>query len=245
MTGNPIIHIPAPAKIIGLKSLTSDIKLFRLRFVNNETGRGFRFIPGQFLQVSATGVGEAPFSPVSGPGSDGLLELCIRQAGHVTSKLHTLQEGDLVYVRGPFGNGFPVHEMKGHNLYLLAGGLGIVPLHSLLRYLVERRESFGAITFMYGAKEPSALLLREDLQEVSCEKNVKLMLTVDFATEDEAGKLLCNIGLLPDLLRGTSIIAEKSYAAVCGPPAFIDALSASLSRWALETNASCSAWREE
>ncbi|WP_459816275.1 FAD/NAD(P)-binding protein [Geotalea toluenoxydans] len=219
MTGNPIIHIPAPAKIIGLKSLTSDIKLFRLRFVNNETGRGFRFIPGQFLQVSATGVGEAPFSPVSGPGSDGLLELCIRQAGHVTSKLHTLQEGDLVYVRGPFGNGFPVHEMKGHNLYLLAGGLGIVPLHSLLRYLVERRESFGAITFMYGAKEPSALLLREDLQEVSCEKNVKLMLTVDFATEDEAGKLLCNIGLLPDLLRGTSIIAEKSYAAVCGPPA--------------------------
>lgn len=215
---NPMITTPASARIQVVRSLTPDIKLFRLRFIDDTDCR-ITFTPGQFLQVSAPGAGEAPFSPLSAPGSDGILDLCIRKVGHVTTSLHALQEGDMVHIRGPFGNGFPTGRMEGKDLLLLAGGLGIVPLHSLLMYLVQRRELFGNITFMYGAKEPAALILREELQEACCNSAVKFMLTVDFATEDEAGRHLCNIGLLPDLLKGTSITTDNGYAAVCGPPA--------------------------
>jgi NAD(P)H-flavin reductase len=213
-----IVHTPAPVRIEAVRSLTADIKLFHVRFIES-LPPPFAFIPGQFLQISAPGAGEAPFSPLSAPTADGTLSLCIRKAGHVTSKLHTLNEGDVIYVRGPFGNGFPVQQMEEHDLFLLAGGLGIVPLHSLLFYLMERRQRFGTITFMYGAKEPSALILREELQAACCHSNVNFMLTVDFASQDEAGKILCNIGLLPDLLKGVSIVPDRSYAAVCGPPA--------------------------
>jgi NAD(P)H-flavin reductase len=213
-----MIHTPEPAVILGVKLLTPDIRLFRLKLANDGAARDFGFVPGQFLQVSAAGAGEAPFSPVNVPGHDGIIELCIRKAGHVTSKLHTLQEGDAVHVRGPFGNGFPVKQMEGQDLFLLAGGLGIVPLHSLLLYLVQRRQRFGTVTFMYGAREPSTLLLREELQDMTCKSDIKLMMTVEFAPEDDAGNTSCNIGLLPVLLKGTVITPDQSYAAVCGPP---------------------------
>nr|WP_279342482.1 FAD/NAD(P)-binding protein [Geotalea sp. SG265] len=220
----PMIETPVPAVILAMKPLAPDILFFSLQLDTGTVSSNFSFVPGQFLQISAAGAGEAPFSPVNLPGDDGVIELCIRKAGHVTAKLHTLQTGDYVHVRGPFGNGFPVKQMEGQDLFLLAGGLGIVPLHSLLSYLVMHRQRFGAITFMYGAKEPSALFLRQELQDMACTGNIKFMVTVEFAPEDETGKTSCNIGLLPDLLQGAIITAERSYAAVCGPPALYKCL---------------------
>lgn len=219
-----MVNTPVPAVILAVEQPAADIRFFRLQLDDGRASRNFCFTPGQFLQVSAAGAGEAPFSPINCTGDDGIIELFIKKAGHVTAKLHTLQEGDLVHIRGPFGNGFPVKHMERQNIFLLAGGLGIVPLHSLLSYLVMHRQRFGTITFMYGAKEPSALLLRQELQDLACTGNIKLMVTVEFAPEDEAGKSSCNIGLLPDLLQGTVITADKSYAAVCGPPALYKCL---------------------
>lgn len=218
----PVDHmtnIPSPAEIIEIKPISGDTALFRLRLMDAEAARDFTFVPGQFVQVSAPAAGEAPFSPVNPPGNDGTLELCVRKVGHVTSRLHKARQGEMVGIRGPFGIGFPVTEMAGKDILLLAGGLGIVPLHSLLCYLLEQRDVYGSITLMYGAREPSALLLRDELRELACRRDMRLMLTVDFAADENACEPSCNIGLLPDLLRGVPITADNCYAAVCGPPA--------------------------
>ena len=212
-------NIPAPAEIVEVRQVSGDTALFRLRFRDEETGNGFTFVPGQFVQVSVPAAGEAPFSPLSPPRSDGTLDLCVRKAGHVTSRLHKAREGEMVGIRGPFGTGFPVEEMMGKDVLLLAGGLGIVPLHSLLWHLLEKRDAYASITLMYGAREPSALLLREEMTALACRRDMRLMLTVDFSAEEWTAEPACNIGLLPDLLRGAPIAADNCYAIVCGPPA--------------------------
>jgi sulfhydrogenase subunit gamma (sulfur reductase) len=219
MPVDQMTNIPSPAEIVALRPISGDTTLFRLRLTDEEAARGFTFVPGQFVQVSAPAAGEAPFSPVNPPRNDGTLELCVRSVGHVTSQLHKARQGEMVGVRGPFGMGFPVAEMTGKDILLLAGGLGIVPLYSLLCHLLEHRDAYASITLMYGAREPSALLLREELRDLACRRDMRLMLTVDFAAEEGACEPSCAVGLLPDLLRGSPIVADNSYAAVCGPPA--------------------------
>ena len=213
-----MINIPSPARIVALQPLSGDTTLFRLQ-LEEEAAAGFSFTPGQFVQVSAPAAGEAPFSPVNPPRNDGMLELCIKKAGKVTSLLHKAETGGTLWVRGPFGTGFPMVEMVGRDILLLAGGLGIVPLYSLLGSLLAQRDRYASITLMYGAREPAALLLRDELAELACNGEMRLMLTVEFAAQETAGEPVCNIGLLPDLLRGSPVAVNNCYAAVCGPPA--------------------------
>lgn len=208
--------IPATATITEIKPLSGDTSLYRLRLEDEET---FTFTPGQFVQLSVPAGGEVPISLAGPPAEDGTLELCIRRVGHVTDMLHHLSAGEMLGIRGPFGNGFPVAEMRGKDVLLLAGGLGIAPLRSLLYYLLERREDYGTVTLMYGAKEPAAILFREELAELSCRRDMRLLLTVDFLTEEPPGELACNVGLLPELLRGVNLRLERTVACVCGPPA--------------------------
>jgi len=133
--------------------------------------------------------------------------------------LHHLIPSDRVGVRGPFGNGFPISDWTGRNILLMAGGLGIAPLRSLLYALLMRRGEFGEITLMYGAREPSAILFKEELAELSGRRDMHLFLTVDFAREESPGGLTCNTGLLPTLLGGVNFSTIDTVAAVCGPSA--------------------------
>jgi NAD(P)H-flavin reductase len=187
--------------------------------MENGEGVQFDFIPGQFVQISVPAGGEAPISLASPPRPGNSLELCVRRLGQVTGMLHRLLPGDRVGVRGPFGNGFPLSEWTGRNILLIAGGLGMAPLRSLLYALLMRRGEFGEITLMYGAREPSAILFKEDLVELSSRRDMHLFLTVDFATEEPPGGLACKTGLLPTLLRGVNFSTADTVAAVCGPPA--------------------------
>src|SRR6266581_6811039 len=154
--------IPLPATITSLQKLSGDTSLFRVRLNTVAGGGAFDFIPGQFIQLSVPGGGEAPISLASPSLDDGTMELCIRQVGHVTAMLHGLPAGAKVGVRGPYGNGFPVAEWRGKNILLLAGGLGIAPLRALLYFLLRQRAEFGEITLMYGAREPAAILFKEE-----------------------------------------------------------------------------------
>lgn len=215
MVGRDGIDQPATARIVEMRRLSGDTTLFRLL---PEVPGGIAFTPGQFVQLSVPAGGEAPISLAGELGADGLLELCVRKAGHVTSMLHDKRPGGVVAIRGPFGTGFPVAEMARKDVLLLAGGLGIAPLRSLLLYLLRHRESYCSITLMYGAREPAAMLFREELVELAAKGDFRLFLTVDFVSEELPEGLVCNIGLLPALLRGGSFAAASTYAAVCGPP---------------------------
>jgi sulfhydrogenase subunit gamma (sulfur reductase) len=211
--------VPLPATITGRRELSGDTTLFSLMLGDTESAQNFTFTPGQFIQLSVPGSGEAPISLASPPSDNGAMELCVRRVGHVTEMLHKLGIGNQLGIRGPYGNGFPVTGWQGKNILLIAGGLGIAPLRSLLYFLLSRRNEFGTITVTYGAREPSALLFKEELAGLSARPDIRLFLTVDLATDEPPLGLVCNTGLLPELLNEVNITAQNIVAAVCGPPA--------------------------
>jgi NAD(P)H-flavin reductase len=228
---NPaLVHpqLPCPATLIERRELSPDTALFRVAPHPAILGALSRFIPGQFVQLSVPGAGEVPISPADLPAEDGTLELCVRRVGHVTNHLHAARPGEPLGLRGPFGTGFPVGEMTGSPVLLLAGGLGIAPLRSLLFHLLRNRSAYGEVTLMYGAREPALMLFREELVQLAARAQLRLYLTVDFAPLEPAGSFSCAVGLLPDLLKGFRFDAAQSYAAVCGPPALYRCLAGEL-----------------
>lgn len=207
---------PLPARIQTIRELTADTVLFRLQL---DDKRGFPFMPGQFVQLSVPGGGEVPISPADLPTEDGTMELCVRRFGHVTSLLHRSRTGDSVGIRGPFGNGFPIDAMAGKDVLLLAGGLGIAPLRSLLFHLLRHRSDIRSLTLMYGAREPAVMLFKDELLALASTGSLLLLLTVDFLSGTGQAEPACNVGLLPTLLKGVQLEPGRSCAAVCGPPA--------------------------
>ena len=223
-------HIPFAATLLERRDLSEDTALFRILPEASALEPLSAFIPGQFVQLSVPGGGEVPISPADLPSADGTLELCVRRVGHVTELLHQAKAGAPLGIRGPFGTGFPLKEMEGRPVLLLAGGLGIAPLRSLLMHLLRNQDRFGEITLMYGARRPKLMLFREELAALAAKGGLRLYLTVDFAPEEPVGTYSCAVGLLPDLLKGYRFDAENSYAAVCGPPPLYRCLTADLER---------------
>lgn len=176
------------------------------------------FEAGQFFQLSVPGGGEAPFSPVNAPLAGAPLTFCIRRVGHVTSLLHRLETGDAVALRGPFGNGFPLQRMEGRPLLVVAGGLGIVPLRSLLESLAMVRQRYGDITLLYGARSPQQLLFACELLEMGKSRDIRVRLTADLVDEEAPPAFVCRTGLVNELLLAEKIVLDGTCAALCGPP---------------------------
>jgi len=211
--GNP--YLPHMARIVRIYPLVEDNHLFTLRFLDESLANSFRFHPGQFVMLSVPGVGEAPISISSSPSRPGVLELCIRRTGRVTNALFRLKPNEVVGLRGPYGNGFPLQRMTGQDLLIVAGGLGMAPLRSLLWYALDNRDRFREITLMCGAKTPAAMLFREELNSLVGRVDVRCLLTVD---ADPTGAWTNRIGLLPQLFDHFTIVPARTHAAVCGPP---------------------------
>jgi len=206
---------PELARIVRIHQMVPDNYLFHFRFVDQDKCESWNHLPGQFVELSVIGTGEAPISISSPPSRRGFLELCVRRAGRVTSALYRLPTNALVGIRGPYGNGFPVEEMEGNDLLIVAGGLGMAPLRSLLWYAIDNRERFGNITLMYGARTPEDMLFREELLSLAEVKDLNTLLTVD---RDPRGGWKHHTGLLPTLFQHARIDPERTYAAVVGPP---------------------------
>ncbi len=207
-------YMPEPARIIRTLPQILDHQLFQIRFEEEETGKSFNYRPGQFVMLSVIGTGEAPFSISSSPSRPGVIELCVRRVGHVTDALFRLPSNAAVGIRGPYGNGFPLEKLKGNNLLLVAGGLGMAPLRSLLRYTLDNRSKFKDVILMYGAKNPDDMLFKYELLELIDQPDVKCLLTVD---KDESGIWKAHVGVVTTLFQNLEIDAKKTYAAICGP----------------------------
>ena len=129
-SGESRLYTPEIAAVARVKPLTEREQLFEIRL---DGGRSLGHKPGQFVQVSVLGVGEVPISVSSSPSrSNGSFELAVLQVGNVTGALHRLEPGARVGIRGPFGTNFPVDEMRGQDVLFVAGGIGLVPLRSLI-----------------------------------------------------------------------------------------------------------------
>ena len=212
-TDNP--YFPRMARIVRIVEMVEDNHLFTMRFIDDADTRAFRHRPGQFVMMSIPGAGEMPISISSSPTRPGVLEFCVRRVGRVTDALYRLRTNDLVGIRGPYGNGFPVEAMHDDNLLLVAGGLGMAPLRSLLWYALDNRHRFLDITLMYGARTPDVMLFRDELITLVSRTDMKCLLTVD---DDPSGTWKNHFGVLPSLFEHAVIDAPTTYAAVCGPP---------------------------
>jgi len=206
---------PHLARIVRIDPEVKDNYLFQFRFLDENMVKGFDHRPGQFVMLSVLGTGEAPISISSSPTRPGIIELCVRRTGRVTDALYRLKHNDVVGIRGPYGNGFPIEEMEGNSLLIIAGGLGMAPLRSLLWYALDNRSLFKDVTLMYGAKSPEEMLYRERLVSLTKRQDLNCLLTVD---RDPTGTWKEHVGLLPGLFDFVQIDANTTYAAVCGPP---------------------------
>jgi sulfhydrogenase subunit gamma (sulfur reductase) len=206
---------PRLARIVRIHRMVPDNFLFQLRFADDDVAEAWEHRPGQFVELSVIGTGEVPISISSPPTRKGMLEFCVRRVGRVTSSLYRLPTNSLVGIRGPYGNGFPIEEMEGHDLLVVAGGLGMAPLRSLLWYALDHREKFGNITLMYGARTPGEMLFREELLSLTEVADLTTLLTVD---RDPDGTWKHHVGLLPTLFQKVQLDPARTYAAVVGPP---------------------------
>jgi NAD(P)H-flavin reductase len=208
---NNSIFLPEIAEVISTRQLTEMEKYIELKI--KET-REFEFIPGQFIQLSVFGIGEAPISISSSPFKKDTIGLCVRKAGDVTSAIHKLEAGSYIGIRGPLGNGFPVEEMKGKDLLFIAGGLGLAPLRSLINYVLEKRDDFAKITILYGAKNPGEILFADELKLWKTRKDIELDITLDKPDDNWSGKS----GVITRLIPPLDLEPTNTYALVVGPP---------------------------
>lgn len=214
MKRNP--YKPEPMRIIRKYDLTSDTRFFQIRPIDIGRAQTLRYDPGQFMMISIPGVGEGPFSISSTPTRPGLLEFCIRRVGMLTDAIFKLKENQIIFVRGPYGNGFPIEKMIGKNIIIVAGGLGAAPLRSVLLYALDNRDLFERVIYLHGARTPQDMLFRDEFLELKQRDDLEIFLTVD---KDPSGTWTEHIGVVTKLFEYVKDIdPENTFGVVCGPP---------------------------
>jgi len=207
-------YIPYPAIIEEIRKETFDTKTFHVRFKDNKLAKDFKYKQGQFMEISVFGAGEAPISITSSPSRQGFLEFTIRVAGKVTKSIHNLGKGNYLYMRGPYGNSFPFEEIKGKNIYFVAGGIGLAPLRSLINMVFDNRKDFKRIKLLYGAKTPDELCFKDELEAWKKIPDTEVWLTVDKPCDGWG----CRVGVVTELWKDTHVHPENAVSIVCGPP---------------------------
>lgn len=206
------IYLPYLAEIAAIRPMTALEKVFTIELPK---GMSLGHRPGQFMEVSVFGVGEAPISISSSPSrSNGTFELCVRKVGDVTTALHSLKPGDKIGLRGPFGRGFPYENFRGKDILFVPGGLGLAPLRSLINQVLDERALYGRVIILYGARNPGELLFKDELKAWGERDDVELYVTVDRGDETWSG----NVGVVTTLFKHISIYPRNTVGITCGPP---------------------------
>ena len=217
--GEPLL-VPRMTALMGMRPLTDDTVLLALP----PHGGPGAYRPGQFMELSVLGLGECPISITSTPTRPARLEFAVRDVGAVTHALHNLDVGDAIGIRGPFGNGFPTDALKGRDVYVIAGGIGLAPLRSLVNYMLDRRGEFGAIDIVYGARTPGLLCFVEEFDAWRSAPGTRLHLTVDAEAPGWKG----SVGFVPQIVHGLALPPANRTVVVCGPPVMIKFVLADL-----------------
>lgn len=202
-------YAPAPAIVERATRISEHERLFSIR----PEAVPLAFDPGQFFMAGLAGYGEGPFSVASPASEDGSFDLCIRAVGNLTRALHRLVPGDTMWVRGPFGRGFALEGLKGKDLLFVAGGIGIVPMRSLVLEVLAEREEYGELSLVYGARSPGDLLFNNEIEDWS-RLGVRASVTVDTPADGWTG----NVGVVTTLMPELTVDPSSTVAAVIGPP---------------------------
>jgi NAD(P)H-flavin reductase len=214
---NPYLPFLARVEKVKIETEDKNIKSFDFTYLNEGEEDTFSYLPGQFAEISVFGKGEAPFGMASSPTEKGHLKFSINKVGVVTSALHDLEEGEVVGIRGPLGNHYPLDEFEGKDVVIIGGGFAFTTLRSLLIYMQNKRDKYKDITVIYGSRSPGLLLYKNELEDWKKNNDLKTYITVDKG--DDAWDGL--VGFVPNITKEAAPSSENAYAVVCGPPIMI------------------------
>lgn len=189
------------------------IHTYRLRLNDEEARRNFRFTAGQFNMVYLFGVGEVAISIVSDPEEPERLDHTIRSVGRVTSAIAQLQAGETLGIRGPFGQGWPLHAARGHDVVIVTGGLGCAPVMGAIEYIFRRRLHYGSVKIIHGVKSPRDLVFHERFEAWSKRPDTEVLLASD--RPDKTWRY--HVGVVTELFEHVSIDPPKTMVLMCGP----------------------------
>jgi NAD(P)H-flavin reductase len=206
-------YLIQPATIVEKIREADDIDTYRLQFVDEQVRRSYRFSAGQFNMVYLFGVGEVAISIVSDPDQPDSLDHTIRAVGRVTRAIAGLKIGDVLGIRGPFGQGWPLADIRGKDIVVVTGGLGCAPVVGAIEYIFRRRSDFGAVRILHGVKTPHDLLYHERFETWRQHPDTKVYLTSDRADKNWQ----YHVGVVTGLFHEVRIDPARTAVLMCGP----------------------------
>ena len=208
--------IPKLGVITDIRIDTPDVKTFRV--LTHDGKKPFIHRPGQCAMLSIPGVGEAMFSITSSPTNEEYMEFSIKRCGCFTEVLHSVEVGQEVTIRGPYGNEFPVDtEFAGKDLLFIAGGIALAPLRSVINYVRHYKKNYGKIDIVYGARSKEDLVdYNEIIDEWMKDEGVDVHLTIDREQPNWDG----HVGFVPNFVKELNFSTDKTVI-LCGPPIMI------------------------
>ena len=201
-------YLPIPAKVAEVIDETPTIKTLVL-----EPDQPMPFRAGQFIQLTLPGVGEAPFTPSSSPTEPERIAITILKTGCVTERFHECAVGQTLGLRGPFGMGYPLDELAGHEVLVIGGGVGLAPLRALILALLDDMKGVKRMSIKYGARCVDELLYRDQHDTWAKHENVDFTCTIDNPQNGWDG----HVGVVTTLLKDLDVDKAKTHAFVCGP----------------------------
>jgi NAD(P)H-flavin reductase len=186
---------------------------FTLELEPADGGAPLGFAPGQFNMLYFFGVGEVPISVSGDPAKPKILVHTTRAVGAVTKAMSALKVGDTLGIRGPYGNTWPVAAIEGHDVAIIAGGIGLAPLRPAIYHILSNRDKYGKVSLLYGARTPEDILYRKELEHWRARFDLETMVTVDRAAMGWRG----NVGVVTTLIGRASFDPAHTSAMICGP----------------------------
>ena len=221
--------IPKIGVVTDIRIDTPDVKTFRV--VTPDGKKAFEHKPGQCAMLSVPGVGEAMFSITSSPTNQEYMEFSIKKRGCVPERLHSMEVGQQITIRGPYGRPFPVDtEFVGKDMLFIAGDIGLAPLRSVIDYCRHYRDRYGKIDIVYGSRSMQDLVdYKEIIDEWANDAGVTVHLTIDREQPEWTG----HVGFVPNYVKELGFSPDK-IAILCGPPIMIKFTLAGLTELGFE-----------
>ncbi|HEX2974116.1 MAG TPA: hypothetical protein VHP11_17415, partial [Tepidisphaeraceae bacterium] len=174
--------MPVPARITAVKEENFNTRTYRIEIIDTPIRQAYRWVPGQFNMLYVPGVGEAAISISSDCERPEYLEHTIRMVGSVTRAIDRLGQGGLIGLRGPFGTGWPLAQLEGRDVVILAGGIGLAPLRPVVYWLLHHRQRVHRVVLLFGCRTPPDRIYIDELEAWEAQRQIDVLVTVDNAT---------------------------------------------------------------
>ena len=208
-----LLYVPHEAEILERIQQSPGLFTLRLKFTDPKIQEQFHFEPGQFNMLYLYGVGEVAISIVSDPKDPCILDHTIRNVGRVTQGIANMKAGDRIWVRGPYGRGWPMQAAERRDVVVITGGLGCAPVVSVINYIAHRRERFGHLNIVQGVKHSDDFIWRERFDQWRELPDTTVLLAAD------QGSALWpwHIGRVTDLFDNLNFDPQRVNVMMCGP----------------------------